>query len=142
MLALTASSCDGRLLVPTVETTRELNAARAKWNALRITDYEYTLQRLCFCGDIRPMRVTVRGGRAQSVRPEGELLPLTTTEAEWYPSISGLFDVIASALALPAASVRAEYDAARGFPHSVAIDYWLAVQDDEITYVVSAIRVP
>ena len=50
--------------------------------------------------------------------------------------------MIGSALALPAARVQAEYDAARGFPHSVAIDYWINVADDEITYLVSDIRVP
>ena len=141
-LLLVAASCDGRLLLPSVERTRDLAEARAKWRSQRLSNYEYTLQRLCFCGETRPMRVTVADGRVQSVRPEGELLPLPGAEAGQYPSIDGLFDIVASALAIPAHLVDVEFDRDRGFPHSIAIDYWVNVADDEISYLVSDIRVP
>lgn len=141
-LVLLAASCDGRLLLPGQETARELADAREKWRAQRLSSYEYTLQRLCYCGERRPMRVTVSDGRVQSVRPEGESLPLTGPEAEWFPSIEGLFDLVASALAIPAHAVDAEFDRDRGFPHSIAIDYRANVADDEISYFVSNIRVP
>lgn len=140
-LATAVAGCDGRLLLPSAQTTRDLARARAAWTAQRITSYDFTLQRLCFCGETRPMRVTVRDGQVTMVRPEGELLPLPAAEASWYPSIEGLFDVIATALALPAARVEAEYDAIRGFPHSVSIDYYSGVADDEVSYLVSDIRV-
>ena len=137
---LLAASCDGRPLLPSAGTTRDLAEARAKWRAQRLSSYEYTLQRLCFCGETRPMRVTVANGRVQSVRPEGELLPITGPEAEWYPSVEGLFDVVARALAIPAHLVDVEFDRDRGFPHSIAIDYWVNVADDEISYLVRDIR--
>ena len=142
VVAVLTASCDGRLLLPSVETTVDFAAARAKWSAQRPSRYEYTLQRICYCRETRPMRVTVRDGRVESVRPEGELLPLTGPEAQWYPSIEGLFDLIASARAMPAHSVVAAFDKDRGFPHSIAIDYWRDTVDDEVTYLVTDIRVP
>lgn len=130
--AVAAASCDGNPLLPGAV---DLAAARAVWVRQHLTDYEYTLRRLCFCGETRPMRVTVRNGQVTSVVPEGEITPLPATEAQWYPSIDGLFDIIAAAIALPAASVRTEYDAVRGFPRSASIDYYARAVDDEISYV-------
>jgi hypothetical protein len=139
-LALAAGACDGRLLLPSAVTNQDLAAARAAWTAQHITDYEFTLQRMCFCAETRPMRVTVRAGKVTFVRPVGELLPLPGAEAELYPSIVGIFDLIESALAWPAAGVWADYDAVRGFPHEVRIDYYANVADDELTLLVSDIR--
>jgi len=138
LLLLAALACDSsRLLLASGETTRDLVEARARWNAQRITDYTFTLQRLCFCGETRPMRVTVRNGEVQSVVPVGELLPLPGPVAEWYPSITGLFDIVADAIAMPAGSIEARYDAVYGFPLEIAIDYWINVADDETRWIVS-----
>jgi hypothetical protein len=88
------------------------------------------------------MRVDVRDGIVHSVTPEGESIPLPPSSHEYYPSIRGLFDLIARAIDLPAARLMVRYDEARGFPHEAYIDYRDTIADDEVGYVVGAIRLP
>ncbi len=139
LLGLVALGCGGDLILPPTGLTRDFVEARAKWRAQGLTDYDYTLQVLCFCGDVRPMRIAVRGGVVASVTPVGEVVALPAEQAQWYPSVEGLFDVVAAAIAQPAASLQAEYDALRGFPRTVAVDHRAEVADDEFTYIASAV---
>lgn len=139
---LVVSACDSdRLLRPTGETIADLMLAEAKWTVQAPSRYEFTLQIRCFCGERRPMHVSVRNGTVVSVRPENSFVPLPPAEQERYPSIEGLFDLIASELARPANVMRAEFDSARGFPVEVFIDRWGGVAADEATYVVGDILV-
>ncbi len=137
------ASCDGsRLLSPSPQTIRDLNAAQALWTAQGISRYEFTLQRGCFCADLLPMHVTVTNGVVVDVRREnslGESLP----ESDWasWPSIERLFAITAEAIARPAAQVNAEYDSVRGFPHTIYIDQAANIADDEFGYTVTNVRV-
>lgn len=139
LLGLAALGCGGDLTSPPTGLARDFVEARAKWRAQGLTDYDYTLQVLCFCGDVRPMRIAVRGGVVASVTPVGEVVPLPAQQAQWYPPVEGLFDLVAAAIAQPAASLQAEFDALLGFPRRFDVDYRAEVADDEFTYLASAV---
>ena len=134
-------ACDGgRLLAPSPQTITDLTAAKALWTAQGISRYEFTLQRSCFCADVKPMHVTVLDGVVVSVRPEDSGIVLA--EAQWsaYPSIERLFAITAEAIARPAASVNAQFDSVRGYPHSIYIDQAANIADDEFGYSVTNVR--
>jgi len=75
------------------------------------------------------------------VRPESTMVPLPQAEWPWFPSIERLFAITAEELARPAATVNAEFDSVRGFPHSIFIDQYLNMADDEYGYTVTNVRV-
>lgn len=139
--ALLAGCDGGRLLVPTGQTTKDLIAASALWKTQGFSRYEFTLVRSCFCVDVQPMRVTVNDGVVASVRPEISMVPLPQAEWSWYPSIERLFVITAEELARPAATVDAEFDSVRGFPHRIYIDRYANMADDEVMYTVTNVRV-
>lgn len=143
LLVLTSTACDtGRLLSPSAQTTKDLAAARALWNAQGYSNYEFTLVRSCFCADRDPMHVTVANGVVIGVRREANLLVLIPeAEWSWYPSIERMFAITAEELARPAAKVSAEFDSVRGYPHSIYIDQSISIADEEFGYAVTNVRV-
>src|SRR5690606_4835127 len=92
-----------------------LEAARARWQAAGLADYEYGYHKYCDCHRESPPEtlVTVRGGQVERVRhrPAG-----TTTEVlaedrhvQYYWPVDELFALVGSALG-GAVPVRAEYE--------------------------------
>jgi hypothetical protein len=94
------------------------------------------VQRSCFCGQpfVGPARVVVQNGTVVSVTflPD----PTQSVGVSGYPTVEGLFDTIRDGLDR-AGSIDVTYDAARGFPTRMAIDWVKNAVDDEITYTVS-----
>ncbi|MGQ0714973.1 MAG: DUF6174 domain-containing protein [Gemmatimonadaceae bacterium] len=108
--------------------------AHARWVRANVDSYEITVRRLCFCGFVDPVRVTVSGGVIVSrvnIRT-GEPVPANIDEL--FPDVPGLFTIVVDARE-NAADVHTEYDAAYGFPTVISIDWRASVADDEIAYV-------
>jgi len=117
---------------------RDLAAARDRWAAAHLSDYDLTVGRSCFCTVAGVVHVTVRSGR-----PVGT--PVLSSE---YPNASSavppdtpltveaLFDRVRSDLE-KAAAVTVRYDAATGFPEYVMTDWIGNAIDDEQTFEVS-----
>jgi Family of unknown function (DUF6174) len=114
-----------------------LNEARRQWLDQNISNYEVTVQRQCFCGEIRPVRISVRQSVAVSrsyVGGAGEPVPDALTDK--YPSISGLFDFLEETYRT-ADQINVTFDQTRGFPTQAVIDYVKSALDDELTVQVS-----
>lgn len=126
---------------PGIGAFMDLARARERWADARIDDYAFTLVRSCFCFSPGRVRVTVVDGAVTSVVPDDGGPPLPPSEAQWYPSIAQLFDTVGEAISSDAHYLEARYDAARGFPLLVAIDWRKMVADDEITYWVSDLTI-
>lgn len=114
-----------------------LSEHRALWESAGVADYEYAFQKQCEChGDSPPAtRVEVRGGEIVGVahRPagDGEEIPAEPRSYEWYWTVDGLFDLIATGLARDA-EVRADYDAGLGHPTRIYVDYDGELIGDEV----------
>lgn len=113
---------------------RALATAAARWEATAPPSYRFTLERICFCLNATPLRVTVRNGtvlRAQVIATSDFLLDTELSSVQTIPEV---FAVLARALDLPAASFFARYDASWGFPTEVRIDHSRQIADDEVSY--------
>src|SRR5688572_4165277 len=99
----------------------ELDGARGRWQAAALAGYEYGYHKFCECHRESPPEttVTVRDGKVVAVRhrPAGTTtdVPAADKNLDYYWTVDGLFDLIASAQAR-GVQVRASYDAALGFP--------------------------
>ena len=114
-----------------------LDAARARWKSAAIANYEYGYNKYCDCHRESPPEtvVTVRGGTVTGVRhrPVGTTVevPAADKNLQYYWTVDGLFELIASALAR-GVQVRAAYDADLGFPREIYIDYDTNLIGDEL----------
>lgn len=114
-----------------------LDEARARWRAAALTQYEYGYHKFCECHREAPPEtvVTVRDGSVVGVRhrPVGTAteVPAADKNLEYYWTVDGLFDLIASAESR-GVEVRASYDAELGFPRELYIDYDAGFIGDEL----------
>ena len=120
---------------------RELSSARARWAASQPTAYEITVRTSCFCAETRPVIVAVRAGVVESRRYADTGLAIDPRFTSLFPAVEGLFAIVDDAVARNAAQLDVQYDAERGFPVRIAIDYLKNAIDDEITYVVTDFKV-
>lgn len=110
----------------------ELDAAKARWALLRIDDYQYVIERVCFCGNVDPVRVTVVDGMAvRRVYVEtGASVP--DNQGHLYPTVPGLFELLERANR-EGATINVSFDRQYGFPTSAFIDYIKNAIDDELS---------
>ena len=115
----------------------ELDAARARWQTAALKAYEYGYHKYCDCHRDSPPEtvVSVRDGKVFGVRhrPVGSSneVPAADKNLEYYWTVEGLFELIASAQAR-GVETRASYDAALGFPREIYIDYDSKLIGDEL----------
>ena len=113
---------------------RDLVAARARWNANGVSDYDVTAQPQCFCRFTGPARIVVRGG----VVVRGTLIatgqPLDSVSLSGYRSVERLFDVLEDAVRTHAHRIDASYNSQYGFPQHFFIDYSQMTADEEYGY--------
>ena len=125
---------------PAFADARARRRARALASRLRSAGYEYGYHKYCECHRDSPPEtiVTVRDGTVVGVRhrPAGSAteVPAADKNLEYYWTVDGLFGLIASALER-GVQVRAQYDAALGFPREVYIDYDADFIGDELDFV-------
>lgn len=130
------SSCSLLGLDPRSDKERELARNRRLWDSRAINEYHYVMRRLCFCApeSTSPQVITVHGGVITSVVYASNGAPVPAFIASTALSVTGLFDIIQQAIDRDAYQLSVQYDAALGFPTSIAIDYILNAADDEVTY--------
>ena len=118
---------------PHAEEKARLADAQRLWRAQGLADYTYVFSRSCFCVfEYRePVTITVRGGNVVSVVSVANNSP---RDLSTYQTIEGLFDDIRQAIDEDAATIRAEYDATRGYPKSAYIDIDQRIADEEISF--------
>jgi hypothetical protein len=122
----------------------QLDAARARWQSATLAAYEYGYHKYCECHRESPPEtvVTVSGGNVTRVRHRlagsDVEVPAADKNFQYYWTVEGLFDLIASALDR-GVQVRASYDAALGFPREVFIDYDTDFIGDELDVRLTAV---
>jgi uncharacterized protein DUF6174 len=122
----------------------DFGAARSAWRHAALTDYEYGYRKYCACHPDSPPEtiVTVRGGTIVGVRhrpvDSTNEVPAKAGSEHYYWTIDELFELISSAKAR-GASVQATYDAERGFPKEIHIDYDKNAIGDELDVVLTTV---
>jgi Family of unknown function (DUF6174) len=109
-----------------------LDAARARWALLEISDYEIVIERVCFCPEVDPVRVRVVDNQVVGRTYLTSGAPVPADRGQFYPDVAGLFDLLEDANRR-GASINASFDQQYGFPTSAAIDYIKNAIDDEVS---------
>jgi hypothetical protein len=142
VLAVSATGCSD--LGPQDELLRNVESARARWNASRLDPYTYGLYRICECTPemAGPVSVLVQGVSPVGwTYQDGSTVPASLRPH--FPSVDGLLDMLEDAIRAGAWEVTVQYDAATGVPLQFRIDYDQFVFDDEDSYrVVAMPRAP
>ncbi|MEP6621274.1 MAG: DUF6174 domain-containing protein [bacterium] len=124
------------LTVSGCHDTTEAESARARWAANQPAAYVFTMKRVCFCGDIRAVVVSVRNGSVESRKYEDTGADVPGTFSALYPAVEGLFAIVNDAVARKAESIQATYDPSRGFPVQIDITNMRNAADDGLSVTV------
>ncbi|MEO8464042.1 MAG: DUF6174 domain-containing protein [Gammaproteobacteria bacterium] len=120
------------------------DAARAKWRAAKLGNYEYGYHKFCECHRDSPPEtvVSVRDGKVVNVRhrPAGSTteVPAAEKNFEYYWTVDGLFELIAAAQQRHV-EIRAQYDSTLGYPTEIYIDYDKNLIGDELDVRLTAV---
>ena len=115
----------------------DLAAARERWHAQNLHTYAFTLQRSCFCGNVHPLYVAVLSDTVAGVFDLETGMPVDRQLGE---TVDDLFAFVQNAIERRARLIRAEYDAAKGFPAEIDYDGASQIADDEIFYRVTDVH--
>jgi hypothetical protein len=138
LLSASASACSIVNLTANDKAEDELREQKAQWAAQpNMTQYLFNLQVICFCPEVRPVRVRVVSGAVVSAtdRTSGEALPAASL-ARLY-SVEGLFALIQGAIDRGADKLTVTYDPVLHYPTRIDIDYIRNAIDDELGVVAS-----
>jgi hypothetical protein len=131
------ASCGG--LAPRDVQRARLEANRARWSSQGPSSYVYALRRACYCpGEyIGPVRVRVAADTVfQRVYVEsGD--PVPDEAADAFPTVDGLFELLARAYDDGADGIEVTYDPELGVPIEISIDYLEDAVDDELGILVT-----
>ena len=129
-LLVAAMSCSDAVS-PTRKTITDLELAEQLWHEQNLHTYAFTLQRSCFCANVHPLYVLVLSDTVAGVI---DLETGTNVDRQLGETVESLFTFVQSAIDRPARLIRAQYDAAKGFPTAIDYDGAAEIADDEISY--------
>jgi hypothetical protein len=101
---------------------RALAKARARWDKLKLRDYDYELMEVCFCPSRGWLLVKVRDG-----------VPTKSSQAKAgaLATVPRLFREVRRAIQLPVHRLNVTYSSTRGVPVAVTTDPIQGAVDDE-----------
>ena len=111
----------------------DLDTNRSLWDSQSASDYDYFLQRSCFCfpDTRRPGLVSVRSGVITMVI-DAETSAMLDPQS--FLRVDELFDTLQDAIDTNAFEINSQFDNILGYPRSFSIDYFAMIADDEIYY--------
>lgn len=135
---LTITSC-------ATSVPQELTNNEKLWKDQDLENYDFTLERQCFCPeDWRgPVNIEVRGGTAVSVTYQSDGSTVTEEKFENVDTIDKLFTLLNNAFAgkgnfdQKADSVDVTYDEQMGYPVTLYIDVSQQMADEEQGYTIT-----
>ena len=124
---------------------RDLADAEKLWQEQGLKNYDFTVERQCFCpGEWRgPVNIQVRNGAAVSVTYVSDGTPVTEGKFDNADTIDKLFTMLKNAYAgtgdfeQKADTVDVTYDAQMGYPATFWIDVSQLMADEEQGYTVT-----
>ena len=116
-------------------------ANKQVWDALGWENYDYTVQRQCFCPApyVKKMRVHVRAGKVVSAVTVEDNLAVDAKILSDLKTINDWFALINKELQRPAEIVDVKYQSQFGYPLRIHIDISRRVADDEQVIVISQV---
>ncbi len=129
LLALAAAGC-GIFDVFYTDTIERLHKNRKEWDALGLSDYDYTYQRVCFCANVSVVRIGVRDDTLHQVVDVATGLELPR-QANLWPTVDSIFAWVERD-ARAGFDLKITYDGTLRFPGRVEGDLKGAI-DDEYT---------
>jgi hypothetical protein len=137
VLLVAAMSCSDAVS-PTRKTITDLESARQLWHQQNLHTYAYTIQSSCFCVNVHPRYVFVLNDKVAGVLDLETLAPL---DKDLYGgTIEDLFTFVQKAVDQHAETIRAQYDATKGFPTAIDYDGAAQIADDEVSIRVSDVH--
>jgi len=125
----------GVVLLGGCNFTSEPFRREEQWRRQAIHDYRFVYTKLCFCGfdGPNPAFITVHNDVVTKVEnPISSVSGGVSTAG--YPTIDGIFAIIAKARSQGADDLDVKYDNTYAFPKSIKIDYDRHGVDDEVEY--------
>lgn len=132
---------------------RRYEANLKKWQAKKLKNYTFTMQRSCFCLPeyTTPMFVTVQDGKVVSavtesliavpVSPNGnEADPVMVDVTQRGMTVDQLFNEVKQSIDNNAASIDVKYDSTWGYPRSISIDLDKRMADEEFALISSSLK--
>jgi hypothetical protein len=149
ILALLISGCDKSGV--SNNEIRKLEKAKKTWQKTKTSDYSFDFQQACFCPSFGNLNIQVFADTVYAVvdpvTGEDATIDLGNGEEkllDLYPqvfvTIDELFEKLEKATD-EADEMKGSYDAERGFPKLISIDYHKNAIDDEVSYVVGNFQV-
>ena len=115
----------------------DLETAHRRWQAQNLHTYAFTLQRSCFCANVHRLFVAVVSDAVVGVL---DLDTGTFVDPALGETVEDLFTFVQNAIDNDARLIRAEYDAAKGFPAAIDFDGKAEIADDEISFRVTDVH--
>jgi hypothetical protein len=117
-----------------------LAAARAKWD--HPVSYQFVWARGCECPTdaTRPTLIGVNSNQITSAVYVDDQTPVAEQFRGLLRTVDGVFDDIQSAIDQHAASIDLRFDATRGYPTLVFVDYDRGIADEELSIQLSNLR--
>ncbi len=125
-------------VTPENSSTAQLQRNKQLWAKQNISNYRFTLSRICFClpETTRPVNIEVRNGQVTSIVPVSQGPSFNREDFTHHASIAKLFDVVEDAIAKEAEHLSVTYHPTLGYPTQISIDYDAWTADDEISITV------
>jgi hypothetical protein len=119
----------------------EVDRAREKWDAAKISHYSFNLFIGCFCVYTQdmPLIIEVKNGEVVSMKYQSgkEIESGNLDYFQRFATIEKIFDELKKDQGGEADKVTVEYDETYGFPKQVSIDFIEQAADDELGLTVS-----
>ena len=129
LVALAGVGCG---LTEPARSLDQFNGAKRIWDRANPTDYSVTIERLCFCPGVGPVRVVVVNRLVASRTVVATQQPLAANLSDAYPDVPGLFSIVRDGY-VRAAAINVSFDQQYGFPTDATIDYIKNALDDELS---------
>ncbi len=121
---------------------KELKLQKEKWLENSINDYQFEMQKLCFCTPdaVRLMVFEIKDNKIDSVRYADSNEEVDVNLYNEYNTIDGLFTLAEEALANNPAEIHIVYDDKYGYIREYTVDLKENIADDEVTIMASNMR--
>jgi len=120
---------------------KTLEAAKARWEANKLSDYQYIVQVTCFCPDeyTQPVQVRVQNGRFFNA--EGSQKAVSENYIQQFGTVEALFGYLETAYQEGADEIVVDYDPTYGVPLRFSIDQIKEAVDDEMSLSVTEFQI-